>query len=123
MTIKWNPSFNGGLSQYFIIQYREQVKNWRNTTQIQDNGLKEMNYTIFQLTEGTTYEFQMFAGNSLGVSTKSSSFTATTLAKGKTYNTLWLWILFVFYNFIAFNGLYHLVLIVHLAFIVRNLLK
>ncbi|XP_052804993.1 hemicentin-2-like [Mya arenaria] len=75
-TIVWTPGFDGGLPQTFFVQYREVLHSkWMEDKAANDR----YNYTLRNLTPGTTYELRLYAENDLGRSHESSLIKVTTL--------------------------------------------
>ncbi|XP_060600196.1 nephrin-like [Ruditapes philippinarum] len=69
VTLAWGPGFNGGATQAFVIMFRMKHTNiWRNKS-VEDNGAKQMNYTLHDLNSSQEYEIEMFAENINGDST------------------------------------------------------
>lgn len=80
INVEFEPGFNGGYPQTFIIEYRKAASGpW---TQLEvDNS--HTNYNIKYLEQGTQYELRMYSFSKLGNSTISDNYSIYTMnAKG-----------------------------------------
>lgn len=79
VTLWWEPGYDGGLPQAFIIGIREETV-WKNYTSVDDADVLIMNVTVTGLRSGTQYHFCIYASNQLGSTRFPDGITVTTKA-------------------------------------------
>ncbi|OQV23797.1 Protein turtle [Hypsibius exemplaris] len=65
--IKWQPAYNGGFPQHYVIWYRQfgsSTRQWR-TLRVRAAD-DTSSFTVYNLTPDTLYEFQILSRNQLG---------------------------------------------------------
>ncbi|XP_052214821.1 hemicentin-1-like [Dreissena polymorpha] len=76
--VEWKPVFNGGDDQWFVIGYKQQTgERWTYKTILEHIE----RISIEELVAGTSYQFKMYAENSIGKSAETNVITVTTRAK------------------------------------------
>ncbi|KAH3813779.1 hypothetical protein DPMN_142247 [Dreissena polymorpha] len=76
VVVEWKPGFNGGEDQTFVIGFKQEAgKNWTYRTEYENRT------SIEGLVAGTSYQFKMYAENSVGRSEETLVITLTTRAK------------------------------------------
>ncbi|KAH3814016.1 nephrin-like [Dreissena polymorpha] len=78
VTVEWIPGFNGGEYQLFVIEYKQQtIEYWlyKNVSELISR------ISIDGLESGTSYQFKMYAENSIGSSGETDVITFLTRAK------------------------------------------
>lgn len=78
--MKWNPQFDGGAPQGFIVQYRKKENEIWKTIYIQSNETKEFVH-IWNPQPKTKYFLRMLAFNRIGNSSFTEQFTILTDGK------------------------------------------
>ncbi|XP_052215966.1 nephrin-like [Dreissena polymorpha] len=76
--VEWKPGFNGGDDQWFVIGYKQHTDGKWTYKTILDH-IKRI--SIEELVAGTSYQFKMYAENSIGKSAETNVITVTTRAK------------------------------------------
>ncbi|XP_053372923.1 protein turtle-like [Mercenaria mercenaria] len=72
VTLQWNPGFDNGLEQIFILRYKKVSDiDWISVS-IPDTGETVISYTIIMLSSGTEYEVVLYASNELGNSSETA---------------------------------------------------
>lgn len=66
VVIYWEPGFDRGLPQSFIISYNLTASKWYNETAIRHNKEHRMNSTITELASGSEYHVLIYAQNEKG---------------------------------------------------------
>ncbi|XP_052218306.1 synaptogenesis protein syg-2-like [Dreissena polymorpha] len=75
--VEWKPAFNGGENQWFVIGYKQETgKNWTYKTKLENIT----RIAIEGLVAGTSYQFKMYAENSVGRSQQTIVLTLVTRA-------------------------------------------
>ncbi|XP_052219306.1 cell adhesion molecule Dscam2-like isoform X2 [Dreissena polymorpha] len=76
--VEWKPGFNGGDDQWFVIGYKQHTgERWTYRTILEHIE----RISIEELVAGTSYQFKMYAENSIGKSAETNVITVTTRAK------------------------------------------
>ncbi|XP_052219311.1 synaptogenesis protein syg-2-like isoform X2 [Dreissena polymorpha] len=76
--VEWTPGFNGGDDQWFVIGYKQYTgEKWTYKTILEHIE----RISIEELVAGTSYQFKMYAENSIGKSADTNVLTVTTRAK------------------------------------------
>ncbi|XP_052218292.1 nephrin-like [Dreissena polymorpha] len=76
--VEWKPGFNGGDDQWFVIGYKQHTgEKWTYKTILEHIE----RISIEDLVAGTSYQFIMYAENSIGKSAETNVITVTTRAK------------------------------------------
>ncbi|KAH3813969.1 hypothetical protein DPMN_142443 [Dreissena polymorpha] len=78
VTVEWIPGFNGGEDQWFVIRYKQEVSEHWLYKNVSENITKQ---SIGGLVAGTSYQFKMYAENSVGNSEETRVLTLVTRAK------------------------------------------
>ncbi|KAL3887364.1 hypothetical protein ACJMK2_027306 [Sinanodonta woodiana] len=80
VTLEWTPGYQGNIPQYFFIEYRILPDGkWLTVSPAsEDTHLKKQYFTVYGLQQETTYEFQMFAINKVGLSNYTKVINETT---------------------------------------------
>ncbi|KAH3811415.1 hypothetical protein DPMN_139825 [Dreissena polymorpha] len=82
--VEWKPGFNGGENQWFVIGYKQETgNNWTYKTIFEDITRT----AIEGLVAGSSYQFKMYAENSVGRSDKTIVLTLATRAKADNGST------------------------------------
>ncbi|KAH3813966.1 hypothetical protein DPMN_142440 [Dreissena polymorpha] len=78
VTVEWIPRFNGGEYQWFVIGYKQETSEYWIYKNV--SGLISR-ISIDGLDSGTSYQFKMYAENSIGSSGETDVITFLTRAK------------------------------------------
>lgn len=79
MIVSWKPGFDGGFSQIFFIQYRqEKTEAWSTSDPVNDTLEDNMTYTLYDMVLNTQYFVRMFSTNRIGESYKTNVTVART---------------------------------------------
>jgi hypothetical protein len=77
-TVQWQPGFDNGPEQTFILKYRKESQQQWTVVQIPDTGVILMNYTVSDLASGSKYQVVLYASNRLGNSSETDILTIST---------------------------------------------
>lgn len=90
MTVWWEPGFDGGLPQSFIISYANSVSQvFVNLTELDDSDKQIINFTLNGLESGVIYHIWLYAGNELGSERISNKIIVRTRGLYKIYCALY----------------------------------